>query len=46
LRQFTQGAITRAELLKRLQASLLHEGYDPAPQLECPAAWKKKKVLP
>ena len=40
-----QGAITRAELLKRLRASLKHEGYDQIPQLECPAAWKKKKVL-
>ena len=41
----TQGAITRAELLKRLRASLRHEGYDQMPQLECPAAGKKKKVL-
>ncbi|PIP38061.1 MAG: hypothetical protein COX19_14765 [Desulfobacterales bacterium CG23_combo_of_CG06-09_8_20_14_all_51_8] len=40
-----QGAITRADLLKRLRASLKHEGYDQIPQLECPAAWKKKKVL-
>ena len=40
-----QGAITRTELLKRLRASLKHEGYDQAPQLECPAAWKKKKLL-
>ena len=40
-----QGAITRAELLKRLRASLRHEGYDQVPQLECPAAWKKKKLL-
>ncbi|MFZ2633409.1 MAG: caspase family protein [Desulfosalsimonadaceae bacterium] len=40
-----QGAITRADLLKRLRASLKHEGYDQIPQLECPVAWKKKKVL-
>jgi hypothetical protein len=40
-----QGAITRAELLKRLRASLKHEGYDQIPQLECPAAAKKKKLL-
>ena len=40
-----QGVITRAELLKRLRASLKHEGYDQVPQLECPAAWKKKKVM-
>ena len=33
-----QGAITRAELLKCLRASLKHEGYDQIPQLECPAA--------
>jgi hypothetical protein len=40
-----QGVITRADLLKRLRASLRHEGFDQVPQLECPAAWKKKKVL-
>ena len=40
-----QGAITRAELLKRLRASLKHEGYCQIPQLECPAAAKKKKLL-
>jgi hypothetical protein len=41
----TQGIIARVELLKRLRASLKHEDYDQAPQLECPAAWKKKKLL-
>ena len=41
----TQGVIPRAELLKRLRASLKHENYDQVPQLECPAAWKKKKML-
>jgi metacaspase-1 len=40
-----QGAITRAELLKRMRASLKHEGYDQIPQLECLAAAKKKKLL-
>jgi metacaspase-1 len=40
-----QGAITRAELLKLMRASLKHEGYDQIPQLECPAAAKKKKLL-
>ena len=40
-----QGAISRTELLKRLRASLKHEGYDQVPQLECPSAWKKKKLL-
>jgi hypothetical protein len=40
-----QGVITRAELLKRMRASLKHEGYDQIPQLECPAAAKKKKLL-
>ena len=40
-----QGAITRAELLKRMRAALKHEGYDQIPQLECPAAAKKKKLL-
>jgi hypothetical protein len=41
----SQGLIPRAELLKRLRASLKHENYDQVPQLECPAAWKKKKML-
>ena len=40
-----QGVIPRAELLKRLRASLKHENFDQVPQLECPAAWKKKKML-
>jgi hypothetical protein len=41
----TEYAITRAKLLKCLRASLKHEGYDQIPQLECPAAAKKKKLL-
>ncbi len=40
-----QGVITRADLLKRIRASLRHEGFDQVPQLECPTAWKKKKLL-
>ncbi|RJR26017.1 MAG: caspase family protein [Desulfobacteraceae bacterium] len=39
----TQGQLTRAELLKRLRASLKHEGYSQVPQLECPAAARKRK---
>jgi hypothetical protein len=34
-----------AELLKLMRVSLKHEGYDQIPQLECPAAAKKKKLL-
>jgi len=41
----TQGIISRSELLKRLRASLKHEGYNQVPQLECQAAPKKKMVL-
>jgi metacaspase-1 len=40
-----QGGINRAELLRRLRASLKHEGYEQVPQLECPTIWKKKKIL-
>lgn len=40
-----QGALSRADLLKRLRASLKHEGYDQVPQLECPGAARKKRVL-
>jgi metacaspase-1 len=41
----TQGGVSRAELLKRLRASLKYEGYDQVPQLECLGTAKKKKVL-
>lgn len=41
----TQAAVTRAELLKRLRASLKYEGFSQVPQLECPAAWRKKKLF-
>ncbi len=40
-----QGAISRADLLKRLRASLKYEGYSQVPQLECQASPKKKKLL-
>jgi uncharacterized caspase-like protein len=39
------GTLSRAELLRRLRASLKHEGYNQVPQLECPAAARKKKFL-
>lgn len=41
----TQGDITRAELIKRVKASLKFNGFSQIPQLEAPAAEKKKKVL-
>lgn len=40
-----QATLSRAELLRRVRASLGHEGYSQVPQLECPAAARKKKVL-
>jgi hypothetical protein len=40
-----QAAISRSDLLKRLRASLRHEGYSQIPQLECPTAARKKKIL-
>jgi hypothetical protein len=40
-----QGSLSRSDLLKRLRASLKHEGYEQVPQLECPAARRKKGVL-
>lgn len=40
-----QGSLSRSDLLKRLRASLKHEGYSQVPQLECPTAWRKKKLL-
>jgi hypothetical protein len=41
----TQAALSRTDLLKRLRASLKHEGYDQVPQLESPNAAKKKRLL-
>lgn len=40
-----QGNMTRAELLKRVRASLKFNGFTQVPNLECPASEKKKKVL-
>jgi len=40
-----QGALSRADLLKRLRASLKHHGYSQVPQLECPTAAKKRRLL-
>lgn len=39
------GALSRAELLQRLRASLRHGGYSQVPQLECPAVARKKRLL-
>ncbi len=41
----TQGQIPRAELLKRLRASVKFNGFSQVPQLECPTAEKKKRML-
>jgi hypothetical protein len=40
-----QAALSRWELLKRVRASLKHKGYSQIPQLECPAAARKKRIL-
>jgi hypothetical protein len=32
----TSGRISRADLLRRVRASLAHEGFSQVPQLECP----------
>jgi len=41
----TQGNITRAELIKRLRASVKFNGYSQVPQLETTATERKKRVL-
>ena len=41
----TKGDLQRAELLKRLRASLKYNGFDQIPQLECGADKKKKRIL-
>ncbi|MDP2751723.1 MAG: caspase family protein [Rhodocyclaceae bacterium] len=41
----TQGNITRADLIKRLRASIKFNGYSQVPQLETTAAERKKRVL-
>ena len=38
-------AAARSDLLKRLRASLKYEGYKQVPQLECPSAERKKRIL-
>jgi hypothetical protein len=40
-----RGNLSRAELLKRVRASLKFNGFSQIPQLEAPAAEKKKKIL-
>ena len=41
----TQGGLSRSDLIKRMRASLRYEGYSQVPQLECPTAARKKKLL-
>ncbi|MBI3814156.1 MAG: caspase family protein [Nitrospinae bacterium] len=41
----SHGKINRAELLKRLRASLRHEGYSQIPQLEVSASAKEKEAV-
>ena len=40
-----QGNLNRGELLKRVRASLKFNGFAQVPNLECPVAEKKKRVL-
>jgi metacaspase-1 len=40
-----EGRIGRAELLKRVRASLKHEGFSQVPQLECPEDEKARPVF-
>jgi hypothetical protein len=41
----TKGSLSRSELVKRVRASLKFNGFSQVPQLEGPAAEKKKKML-
>ena len=41
----TGGRITRADLLKRVRASLAHEGFSQVPQLECPEGAAKAEAF-
>ena len=41
----TRGNMSRAELIKRVRASLKFNGFSQIPQLEATAAEKKKKML-
>lgn len=40
-----EGKIGRSDLLKRIRASLKHEGFSQVPQLECPAKEKNTEVF-
>ncbi len=41
----TGGRVTRSDLLKRVRASLKHEGFSQVPQLECPDNRKSAEVF-
>ena len=41
----SEGRVTRSDLLKRVRASLKHEGFAQVPQLECPAKETKVEVF-
>ena len=41
----TEAVLIRGELLKRVRASLRHNGFSQVPQLECPRSGRKKKLL-
>lgn len=41
----TQGKIARRELIKRVRASLRHEGYSQVPQLEIPGAAQEQGII-
>lgn len=41
----TGGRISRSDLLKRVRASLVHEGFSQVPQLECPEAAGKAEAF-
>ena len=43
--RYTQANITRAELIKRVRASLKFNGFSQIPQLEAPSSEKKKRML-
>ena len=41
----TAGRVARSDLIKRVRASLKHEGFSQVPQLECPDAGKRAEVF-
>lgn len=41
----TEAVLIRGELLKRVRASLRHNGFSQVPQLECPRSERKKRLL-